>query len=1102
MIHVQSHFSLGLSTLDTDEIVEAAKKEGHEAVFLADTMTVSAMIDFTKKCRAADIKPIVGVRLRIADDTKVKEKDLKHQPYELKVYPTNLRGMQAIYRLLTLAYSEERFYYNAKLLLSDVLNDADLDALVITFSDAHSVFLREDAREIIEKISARTTRSQRYAELCPIDSPVWDKINARAIEWSDDLDYNLIATRLVRYLRDGADSLETLSAITANNKLSDPWHHKPFNKDLCLIGQMEFLKLCVCAKDRIEERFPDLDQVGRWTEAFNTAVHFHKQTWFEWSEQEVSLPSMADDEFAALVDMCKNGWKRRFSHIVFGEHRVAAAEVYRDRLAYELDVIRRMKFSGYFLLVSDIVNWSKINDILVGPGRGSVGGSLVAYLCGITDVDPIRFGLIFERFINPDRIDLPDADLDFMSARRHEVIQYMVDTYGADRVAGISNYATLASASALRDTGRVNDVDPIKLSCTKLVPSLHGNPLSLEDAAKEVPDIQSFSEEFPDIWKTACSLQGKMRNFGRHAAGVVVSGVPLVERAVVERRKNEATINWDKRTSEDNGLVKIDILGLSTLDVIGLATEYIEERYEDIPVLTAIPLDDRDVLSAFAKGDTTGIFQFESAGMRRLLSDIGAEGITFEDIAAATALYRPGPMDSGMMDSFVARKAGYEAIEYDHPNMMRALKETYGVIVYQEQVMQLARDLAGFSMTESDHLRKAMGKKLPEEMAKYREQWVNGCVETSAMAEKVAESLFDAIEAFAGYGFNKSHAVEYSLISYQTMYLKVYYPVEFFAAALSVMKEDKLEGLLRDAKDKGITVRPPEINTSTDRFEIMNDTTLCAAFDRVKGISSNTAQAILKAREAGPFESMDDLRDRVERRRCNVRHMEHLNKVGAFSIIEEDQPDAMDPCRLKDQMELMPGLMTEVVEPGRDMITDPEAKKDIVRIVNEYRAVSGAIHPRVRLGKRAKFMVITDCPTWSEEKEDKMASGMAFQYISEALGMADLDRNDAYWTALCKKPKADKVLSNDEINTYSPFLLREIEVLKPPLIVALGTSAAKFLVKDLKGPVFEHAGKVIFDSALDANIVVGFNPAQIAFDDAKQSALNDLFGQIAEILEK
>jgi DNA polymerase-3 subunit alpha len=789
--------------------------------------------------------------------------------------------------------------------------------------------------------------------------------------------------------------------------------------------------------------------------------------------------------------------------------------------------------------VEDLVVWAKNNGIIVGPGRGSVGGSLVAYLIGITDVDPIRFNLLFERFINPERLDLPDADLDFMSSKRHMVIDYLTAKYGADRVAGISNYSTLASASALRDSGRMFGLNGIELTATKLVPKEHGQSFTLTDAAKAVPEIDKFKDEHPEIWNHALNLEGAMRAFGRHAAGVVVAGEPLVNRAVIETRSEAPVVNWDKRTVEDWGLVKMDILGLSTLDVMEIAKGYIKDRHGIEVNYLALPFEQDKVMDAFGRGDTTGVFQFESPGMRKLLRDLAVGGrLTFEDITAATALYRPGPMDSGLLDDYVAIKQGIREPSYDHPNMKAALEATFGVIVYQEQVMQVAVDLAGFTRAEADHLRKAMGKKDKDKMAEMRQKWVDGCKVKSGLEERTAGSIFDKIEAFAGYGFNRSHAVEYSIISYWTMWLRVHYPAEYFAACMSIVAEDKLPGLVKDAREAGIEVMPPDINLSADRYIIPDNKTILAPFSAVKGISENTAQRIVELRERnrgwqvvkvkkkrdgttedvwgedetapvkGRFDSKEEFAQAAAQpgSKVNARAVENLDKVGAFAHLEPGAPSPKHFSRRKDQMELMPGLIIDAVKADRTTdLGEKFLRAKVIHLIQDFKkcedcSLKDSPHPAPRAKTTVKFMVVSDCPSWQEEKKDKLLEGDAAQYVKEAINKAGLSVGEGYYTTLVKAKKSDKFLTNEQINGCSKWLNQELELIKPSVIVALGSASIKRFVPGTKGGTAELVGKTIYDPTLDATIVCGINPQQIGFDPDKQEVLDAVFAQVADVL--
>lgn len=1126
MLAVRSDFSIGESILDIDRIIAEAKRVGAKAVAVTDTMTISAVIDLTTKAKKAGIKPIIGCRLRLVDDPtwkKPKGQKVKKPPfYFMTAYVLSEKGLQCLFRLLTLANSEERFYEVPRLGFADLfaaLDTVSADDVALASSDVYSVFHHKQASEILTQAIARLSASNVFATLTPINTPLYDTLNFRAIEAAEALGIPTLVTFPAFYEPGQADAQNVMMAIGGKQKMASIWAWKPSPRDLHARTDKELADLVIKACVRLQKRRPGLAALVSYFRAglANTEV-LVAMVKFEWAKHPISLPKMAPDEDAALVDWCRLGWAARFAggRRSFG-HAPTAIDlkaIYLPRLQFELKVLRDLKFATYFLLVQDIVKWSKENGIAVGPGRGSVGGSLVAYLMGITEVDPIRFGLLFERFINPGRLDLPDADLDFMSSRRQDVIDYITAKHGADRVAGISNYGALAAASTIRDVGRVFDLSDDEVKCSKFVEKQHGQHIELHKmvavGTKEapnphyVPEIVKFSQEWPQLWPIMLRLEGVMRNLGKHAGGVVVAGVPLVERGSIERREGEATLNWDMRVAESMGLVKMDILGLSTLDVLTIAQRYVFERRGVKIDLHDIPLDDADVLAAFAQGKTTGVFQFESGGMRRLLKDLGADGtISFEDVTAATALYRPGPMDSGMLTQYVARKRGFEPVEYDHPNMKAALEATYGVAVYQEQVMRLARDVAGFTMQEADNLRKAMGKKDRDKMAAIREAFVKGAVATSAVTDGWAGALFDKIEAFAGYGFNRSHAVEYTLISYQAMWLKVKHPVEFFAAALTVADdEQKMENLVGDAQSRDIEILPPDINHSTDRFEILTDTKLCIPFQKLKGISANTTGAILAARATGPFASKDDFLARVEKRKCNIKHQSVLDGVGAFASIEPSQLPPRHIDRLPAQREFLPGLIIDTVRVARSIVIDKFVREKLSEVVNRCRDenTEDGLVVKPTCGKAPKFMVVFDAPTWSEEKEGALATGNNFaDYVGPALYDAGLTRADCYWTALIKRPKADKQISAAELKRYLPYFEAELALVKPPLILCLGSTVARYFVPELKGKIDEHAGRVVYRKDLDANILVGFNPGMIYHDADKREVLSALFQMAANI---
>ncbi|MDF7804915.1 DNA polymerase III subunit alpha, partial [Acinetobacter baumannii] len=566
-------------------------------------------------------------------------------------------------------------------------------------------------------------------EFSPINTPLFDRLNYLGYLAYEREKIKTVVTYPFNYLEnEDADTLDVLSAIATNTQLD--LHYRPIQyvKDFGFKEPKFILDHTKAAIQRMA-KYERVNSAEAWKEGLKNISELVDKCQYIFEKQPVSLPKLSTDEFKTLCAKCLEGWKKRFSKEILG-YKPTKAEldtVYKSRLGYELSILKKMGFESYFLLVEDLVMWSKNNGVIVGPGRGSVGGSLVAYLLGITDVDPIRFGLIFERFINPERLDLPDADLDFASSGRYKVIDYLVEKYGEDYVAGISNYSTLASASALRDTGRISGLNNTQLSATKLVLKEHGTSLDLNTSADAVPELDKFRNEHPVIWKHATKLAGTMKSFGQHAAGIVVAGEPIVNRAVIETRGKSPVVNWDKRVVEDWGLIKMDLLGLATLDVLNIACDYVKERHGIELDLLKIPLDDEKTMQALGRGETVGVFQLESSGMQQLLKNISNGGaVTFDDICAVTALYRPGPMDSGMLDDYVDLRKGLKEVTYAHEVLEPVLSDTYGVVVYQEQTMALARKLAGFSMAESDHLRKAIGKKDLKKMAELKPKFIDG----------------------------------------------------------------------------------------------------------------------------------------------------------------------------------------------------------------------------------------------------------------------------------------------------------------------------------------------------------------------------------------
>lgn len=618
MLACRSDYSIGESVLSPEQLVKAAKEMGQSVVGLTDTMSATGLVDLFTAAKKEGIGALLGVRLRISPDVTWRpKKELgekkKHMPKEhfLTLYVRSEAGLCAAFRLLTLAQQEPQFYYHAKLSWEDVRDEvAQLTAAdyALLLGDEQSALQAPNFRQIVT--DCIRLKLETYLPLVLIDTPYYGRVNKVAIQIHETCpSIPLLAVRPVLYEQGGADIQEIMSGVCENIPFSDGRFRSRYNRDLHPLGVKDFAAHAVgCAQHLVKRGVGNPGPLIK--QAIDNTVPFASASTYQWVKKAPSLPKLADDEYAAVVHECREGFKRRFSTPMFGHMPTLdeQRDLYLPRLAMELDTLKRLGFSSYFLNVQEIVQFAKSSGIRVGPGRGSVGGSLVAYLMGITDIDPIRFGLLFERFINPERIDLPDADLDFMSTRRGEVIDHLIDRFGEDRVAGVTNFSTLGSASAIRDISRLAGIPKSQYSVSKMVPKEHGQPVGLEKAAEEVAAIGEFAQQHDALWSLMLRLQGKIRSMGQHAAGVVVAGAPLTDFAALERRKNGFCVNWDKRVIEEQGLIKMDVLGLSTLDVIEHALRYIEEGTGRRIEIDQIPLDDPDTLRAFAEGRTTGVF--------------------------------------------------------------------------------------------------------------------------------------------------------------------------------------------------------------------------------------------------------------------------------------------------------------------------------------------------------------------------------------------------------------------------------------------------------------------------------------------------------------
>jgi len=867
-LHVHTNFSLLDGACDIGRLAGRAKELGMDAMAITDHGVMYGVIDFYKTMKAAGIKPIIGCEVYVARRTiKDRQHGIDDEQYHLVLLAENQTGYRNLVKLVSKGFIEG-YYYKPRV-DKELLREHSEGLIALSACVAGEIpqyILKgeyEKARRAALEFNDIFGEGNFYLEIQDHGLKEQKLVNPELVNLSRETGIPLVATNDVHYiLKSDADFHDAMLCIQTGKTVKDEDRLKFDTSEFYLKSEEEMRRL-----------FPHLaeacDNTVRIAERCNVELEFGK----------VHLPSFevpaGFTEDSYLEKLCYEGLRKRYSEIT--------PEI-KNRLDYELEVIKKMGYSSYFLIVWDFVNFARKNGIMVGPGRGSAAGSLVAYCLYITNIDPLKYNLLFERFLNPERVTMPDIDVDFCYERRQEVIDYVVSKYGADRVAQIGTFGTMAARAAIRDVGRVfgypyGEVDAV----AKMVPMELG--MTIEKALTINPELKKLYTENEKIRKlldTAKALEGFPRHASTHAAGVVISSQPLVE-LVPLHRVGDSTVStqFTMTALEELGLLKMDFLGLRTLTVIQDALRLIKRsRGLDLD-LEKIPLDDKKVYDLISRGETTGVFQLESSGMRNLLKELKPE--RFEDIIAVIGLYRPGPLGSGAADEFIRNKNNPENIKYLHPKLEPILRETYGIILYQEQVMKIAQELAGFSLAQADILRKAMGKKQQEVMEAQRNSFIRGCIK-NGIDEKTAEKIFEEISYFAGYGFNKSHAAAYALVAYQTAYLKAHFPVEFMAALLTSVRHntDKVAQYIAECRHMGIEVLPPDINESLEVFAAV-DGKIRFGLTAVKNVGENVARAIIKCREEkGRFVSFSDFCEKMEQAQLNKKAVESLIKSGAF----------------------------------------------------------------------------------------------------------------------------------------------------------------------------------------------------------------------------
>jgi DNA polymerase-3 subunit alpha len=870
-LHVHSEYSLVDGIVRIDELVASVAEMGGQAVALTDQNNLFAMVKFYQSAEAAGIKPIIG-----ADIWLMNEQDLT-QPHRLILLCQNDLGYRNLTELVSRAYVEGQHHgkpqikkewlnqLNKGLIAIASARESDIAVALLSNQETVAESLAETWLQIFgDRFYLEITRTGRAEEALYLQT---------AIKLAEKKGLALVASNDVRFIAaEDYEAHEARVCIHEGRILNDPQRPRIYSEQQYLKTPLEMAEL-----------FADLP------EAIENSIEIAKRCTLELTLNKVYLPnypvSAGKTIEQHLVDEAHSGLKKRF-----GEKPIP--ETYLERLNTELQVLNSMGYAGYFLIVADFIQWAKNNKIPVGPGRGSGAGSLVAYVLEITGLDPLLYDLLFERFLNPERVSMPDFDIDFCMDGRDRVIDYVSNRYGRESVSQIITYGTMAAKAVIRDVGRVlghpyGFVDKI----AKLIPLELG--ITLEKALEDEETLKqryADEEEVRILIDLAKKLEGITRNAGKHAGGVVIAPSKLTDFSPLYCDANDGVLitQFDKNDVETIGLVKFDFLGLRTLTIIDWALETVNQirsRQNEAPLdIAAIPLDDQKTFDLLRVCNTTAVFQLESRGMKDLVRRLQPD--VFEEIIALVALFRPGPLQSGMVDDFINRKHGRAKPEYLHPKLTHILKPTYGIILYQEQVMQIAQVLAGYTLGGADLLRRAMGKKKPEEMAKQRAIFVEGAVQRGVPSDN-ASYIFDLMEKFAGYGFNKSHSAAYALITYQTAWLKAHYKEAFMAAVLSsdMAHTDKVVTFIDDCRLQKITILPPNVNESLYKFSVDGEQRILYGLGAIKGVGEAAIAGIIEARKPRPFKDLFDFCARVDGHRVNRRSVEALIRAGAFDCL-------------------------------------------------------------------------------------------------------------------------------------------------------------------------------------------------------------------------
>ncbi|MFH1631766.1 MAG: DNA polymerase III subunit alpha [bacterium] len=972
-LHTHTHYSLLEALPSPKKLVRCAKEQGAKALAITDNGAMYGVVEFYKACQAEEIKPIIGLDAYIAPNRMAdKRPRFDDKPYRLTLLALNNAGYKNLMKVSTAGFLEG-FYYKPRV-DKEYLSEHNEGLVALSggvrgeIATLLSMGDKEKAKAVVEEYKSIFGPENYYLEL--IHHPDFP----RQVEANSQI-------------RDLAVETNTPLVVTKNSFYLDPDDREPYDAQLCIMRgrtldeyrqtNAEDVDLSIGTPEEICKYFADVPEALENTKKIADRVDFEMDLGHDYLPIFPMPEGKNDNDF--LHELALKGLHNRYGEVT---------PEMMERFDFEFETIKRMGYASYFIIVQDFVNFAKERGILVGPGRGSAAGSIISYALNVTDLDPLRYGLLFERFLNPDRISMPDIDMDFADNRRGEVLDYVTNKYGEDRVAGIITFGTMMPRAAVRDAARVLGLsyDEADLIAKTVPPPIQGRHMPLTKAIEEDVELKKLYSSNPmarRVIDLAIGIEGNPRHASQHACGIVIGDVPLIERVPLQKGQREdmaLVTQYSLNNAEAVGLVKMDFLGLSNLTVIQDALEIIEAVHGEKIDIDKIPLEDKEAFALLGRAETTGVFQLESDGMKRYIRDL--KPTQFEDIIAMVSLYRPGPMQ--FIESFIRRKHGTEKIEYEHPLMENAFRETYGIPVYQEQVMQVAKDMAGFSGGEADTLRKAMGKKIAELMAKMKVKFIDGAV-ANGVDKKIATAVFQKLEDFAAYGFNKSHAASYAMIAYRTAYLKAHYPPEFMAALMNsdINSIDRITIEVEECSRMGIKVLSPDVNESFPGFAVVPETgNVRWGLAAIKNFGEEVARAIVAERkENGEFKDLVDFASRIPSQYFNKKSLESLVKAGALDRFEDraklisniDQLLLFNKQLHKEKeqnqvsmFDVAPGMSKSKLTLGKAL---PISKRELMAWEKELLGIYVSSHPAELFGNQLDNLV-TPCRSVVKYEKD------------------------------------------------------------------------------------------------------------------------------------